>query len=268
MCELFAVNSRHEIKPNEWLREFFAHSKNNPHGWGMAMFYGSGAVALEKEPVRADRSRYLKERLRQDIYVSVMIAHIREATIGTPDYSNTHPFVDRDRTGRCWTLAHNGTIFESPVLRPYVNRQEGDTDSERILCYIIEEMNRRTTLLQRELNETERCGCMDEIIKTIVPGNKLNLMVYDGEILYVHTNMAHTLYCCTLTGKAGDTGFTRLFATVPFPTGTEGRWAAMPFMTLCAYKEGEQIYMGEAHTYEYHEDPEKMRYLHMMFSGL
>ena len=93
-------------------------------------------------------------------------------------------------------------------------------------------------------------------------------MVFDGEILYVHTNMADTLYCCTLTGKAGDAGFTRLFATVPFPTGTGARWASMPFMTLCAYKDGEQIYMGEAHTYEYHEDSERMRYLHMMFAGL
>ena len=36
----------------------------------------------------------------------------------------------------------------------------------------------------------------------------------------------------------------------------------------CAYKNGKQIYTGEPHTYEYHEDPEKMRYLHMMFSGL
>lgn len=267
MCELFAVNADREISPNEWLREFFSHGEKNPHGWGMALCYGRKAVALEKEPVRADRSRYLKERLRQDIHAAAMIAHIREATIGTPDYCNTHPFVDRDRTGRCWTLAHNGTIFEGDVLQPFVHRQEGHTDSERILCYIVEEINRKTSLLQRELREQERCRCMDEIIKTIVPGNKLNLMVYDGDILYVHTNMADTLYCCTVNGKE-KAGSVRIFATVPFPTGTGAKWDALPLRSLCAYKDGCQIYQGEPHPYAYLEDPEKMRYLYMMFAGL
>ena len=265
MCELFAVNADYEIRTNDWLRVFFSHAAKNPHGWGMAMFYGSGAVALEKEPVRADRSQYLKERLRQDIYVRDMLAHIREATIGTLDYSNTHPFVNRDQTGRCWTLAHNGTIFECPVLRPYVFRQEGETDSERILCYIVDEINRKSAELRRALTEQERCICMDEIIHTIVPGNKVNLLVYDGEILYVHTNLRNTLYHCEIRqdGKSA-----LLFATVPFLTGTGAHWETMPFMTLCAYRTGRQIYQGIPHSYEYHEDPEKMRYLHMAFAGL
>ena len=299
MCELFAVSSDHEIKPNEWLKAFFTLSNKNPHGWGMAMFYGSGAVALEKEPVRADRSRYLKERLRQDIYVSVMLAHIREATIGTLEYSNTHPFVNRDSTGRCWTLIHNGTIFESAALRPYVFQQEGETDSERILCYIIDQVNWKTSNLCRPLTEAERCALIDEIVRTIVPGNKLNLLLFDGEVLYAHTNLQGTLYWCESEG-------TRIFATVPFRilgkrvqaynsgmisrsgdnpgpdafiSGTRAaggeasapaslEWHPMPFMTVCAYRGGVQVYQGEPHTHEYHEDPEKMRYLHRAFAGL
>ena len=265
MCELFAVNAEHDVTTNDWLREFFTHSDRNPHGWGMAMFYGSGAVALEKEPVRADRSLYLKERLRQEIHVSAMLAHIREATIGTLDYSNTHPFVDRDQTGRCWTLVHNGTIFESPVLRPYVFRQEGKTDSERILLYIIEEMNRKASALQREPDWQERCICMDEIVRRIAPGNKVNLLVYDGEILYAHVNLRGTLHSCSIQQNGNKI---RLFATRPFPTGTGTQWEDLPFLTLCAYRDGEQVFRGTPHLYEYHEDPEKMRYLHMAFAGL
>ena len=106
---------------------------------------------------------------------------------------------------------------------------------------------------------------MDEIIKTIAPGNKINLLIYDGEILYAHTNLRDTLYCCEIAQEAGKT---LLFATVPFPTGTGTQWECMPFMSLCAYQDGVQIYQGTPHTNEYHEDPEKMRYLHMAFSGL
>ncbi|MBR2189602.1 MAG: class II glutamine amidotransferase [Eubacterium sp.] len=261
MCELFGINSNHDVEPNAWLREFFTHSDKNPHGWGMAMFYGRGAVALEKEPVMASRSQYLKERLRQGIYVSTMLAHVREATIGTIDYSNTHPFVNRDQTGRCWTLAHNGTIFESAALRPYVFQQEGETDSERILCYIIDQVNWKTSTLGRALTAKERCELIDEIIKVLAPGNKINMLLFDGEILYAHTNLRGTLSWCEIEG-------TRIFATVPFHTGTTVDWERMPFMTLCAYHEGEQIYQGEPHAFEYTEDPEKMRYLHMAFAGL
>ena len=138
MCELFAVSADRDVKPNDWLKSFFTHSDKNPHGWGMAMFYGRDAIALEKEPVRADQSRYLKERLRQDIVVSAMLAHIREATIGIPDYSNTHPFVNRDQTGRCWTLVHNGTIFESAVLRhTFFSRREKPTANASFAILLI-----------------------------------------------------------------------------------------------------------------------------------
>lgn len=35
---------------------------------------------------------------------------------------------------------------------------------------------------------------MDGAIHTITPGNKVNLLIYDGELLYVHTNHRGSLY--------------------------------------------------------------------------
>ena len=261
MCELFGVNARSEVIPNGWLREFFKHSDKNPNGWGMAMFYGKDAVALEKEPLRADQSVYLRARLMQPIPVSAMLAHIRFATIGTAEYCNCHPFVNRDRNGRCWTLIHNGTIFESAVLSPYVFRQEGETDSERILCYIIDQVNLRSDILKRELNAEERCELVAGIAETLSPGNKLNFLLYDGEILYAHTNQAETLHYC-------ETDDAILFATVPFHISYAVKWNKMPFMTLCAYQHGKKIWQGRPHSYEYHEDPEKMKYLYMAYARL
>ncbi|MGN0315016.1 MAG: class II glutamine amidotransferase [Fusicatenibacter sp.] len=134
MCELFGVSSKNKVQLNEMLKEFASHSVRHPNGWGMAVFYGN-SVSLEKEPVPACKSVYLRERLRHTFRASNMIAHIRLATRGTTDFENCHPFVMRDNSNRTWTLAHNGTIFDCPVMTKYVHTQEGQTDSEQFYVH-------------------------------------------------------------------------------------------------------------------------------------
>ena len=261
MCELFAVCAKHEVIPNEWLRGFFSHDEKNPHGWGMAVFYGSGVPSIEKEPEKASVSNYLTARLRHDIHTTDMIAHIRRATLGTPEYANTHPFVMRDESGRCWTLAHNGAIFEESALRPYVQTQDGKTDSERILCYIVDQANLKARQCGHSLSTDGRCALIDEVARTLSEGNKLNFVLFDGEILYVHSNHEGTLYRCDVDGSL-------LFATAPFPTGTLATWEEMPQRTLCAYARGEQVFQGTQHAHVFIEDPEKMQSLFMAFAEL
>ena len=139
-------------------------------------FYGN-AVSLEKQPQSAVTSNYLKQRLRAKIETDKMIAHIRLATRGTMDYENTHPFVMRDNYDRTWTLAHNGTIFESEVLEPFVAAEDGDTDSERILCYIIDQVNAAQDEKGAALTKEERFALLNRIILEIAPENKLNLLI-------------------------------------------------------------------------------------------
>jgi len=93
------------------LKEFYSHSVCHPHGSGIGHRFMKNSASIEKEPVEAAGSAYLKERLRHKITVRAMIAHIRLATVGTLEYENSHPFVMRDNFGRTWTLAHNGTTF-------------------------------------------------------------------------------------------------------------------------------------------------------------
>ena len=115
MCELFGVSSREPVRCNELLREFFSHGTQHPDGWGLATFY-DGAVSLEKEPLPSTESTYLKTRLAANITKDILLAHIRKASVGNLTYDNSHPFVLRDSWNRSWTLIHNGTIFESPLL--------------------------------------------------------------------------------------------------------------------------------------------------------
>ena len=257
MCELFGVNSQEKIPVNGLLQEFFSHSREHPNGWGMAIFYGN-AVSLEKEPLSAHKSAYLKERLRHPLSVHSMIGHIRKATVGAQEFENCHPFVKRDNLGRSWTLAHNGTIFNCPALEPYARIQEGGTDSERILYHIIAQVDRTQASAGRALDAEERFALVDRLVCEIAPHNKLNLLIYDSELFYVHTNYADSLYIRKMQG-------TVLFSTVPLElTG----WQPMLFTTLCAYQNGQERFHGTCHRSEYHDNPEDMRFIFTDFAGL
>lgn len=257
MCELFGVNSAEKIQLNDLLREFFSHGEEHPHGWGMAFFYGN-AVSLEKQPENSCKSNYLKQRLRARIEADKMIAHIRLATRGNMDYENTHPFVMRDSSDRTWTLAHNGTIFECEALNPFVHGQQGQTDSERILCYIISRINAAQEQRKRALSQEERFYLLDEIVCEISPENKLNLLLYDGELLYVHTNYQNGLFRCRK-------GTAMLVSTKPLDRDA---WENVPMNTLLAYQDGSLFFTGTNHEHEFIDSEEKMRLLFLDFANL
>lgn len=257
MCELFGVSSKRKIPLNDLLREFFSHGVEHPHGWGMAFFYNN-AVSLEKQPEHSCKSVYLKQRLRAKIEADNMIAHIRLATRGNLDYENTHPFVLRDNSDRTWTLAHNGTIFECDALNPFAHEQQGETDSERILCYIISRVNKLQEKKERVLTSKERFSLLDEIICELSPENKLNLIIYDGEQFYVHTNYRESLYRC-------QKGSAMVISTKPLDRDF---WEELPMNTLSAYRDGKLLYTGTNHGNEFVDSAEKMRLLFLDFANL
>lgn len=257
MCELLGISSRDRITVNEPLKEFYSHSREHPNGWGMAVFY-ENAVSLEKEPLPAYRSAYLKERLHHKLEVRNMIGHIRKATIGMPEFGNCHPFVKRDNYHRTWTLAHNGTIFHCPALDPYVHTQEGGTDSERILYHIVAQMNKAQTAAGRALDAEERFALLDRLVCEIAPRNKLNLLIYDSELMYVHTNYANSLYVRRMENTA-------FFATVPLD---RSNWQPFAFTTLCAYQDGHEQYRGTCHGGAYIDNLEDMKFIYADFAGL
>jgi glutamine amidotransferase len=257
MCELLGISSLEKLPVNDLLKEFFSHSVRHPNGWGIAVFYGD-SVSLEKEPTAAYESGYLKNRLRHPFQVRNMIAHIRKATVGNTDFENCHPFVQRDNGGRSWTLAHNGTIFDCPALNPYVYTQEGRTDSERILCHIIAKVNEAQTKAGHPLGEEERFALVDQLVCQMAPHNKLNLLIYDGEVLYVHTNYARSLYVQQRENTA-------IFSTTPLD---RGEWKPVPFTTLCSYREGKLCRQGTCHGWEYVENPMDLQFLYQAYSEL
>ena len=256
MCELFGVTSHSSLELNELLLEFFSHGIEHPNGWGMAFFYGN-AVSLEKEPEASHKSSYLKQRLQSKVEADKMIAHIRLATRGGLNYENTHPFVMRDNSNRIWTLAHNGTVFDCYFLIPYAYSQQGQTDSERILSYIVSRVDFEQEK-KKELSTLESFVLIDEIIHEITPENKVNLLIFDGELMYVHTNYKNSLYRRVI-------GEAVVISTRPLD---HLEWEHVPMNTLIAYQDGKQVYTGTEHRNEFFETEEKMRLLFFDFANL
>lgn len=257
MCELFGVTANRKVHLNSILEEFFSHSNEQPSGWGIATFEGKN-VTIEKEPLRADRSAYLKSKLKNDLYASNLFGHIRRATIGHESYINTHPFTAMDSTGRIWTLIHNGTIFEAPVLNSYQYTQTGTTDSERILLYIVDEINKKTNEISRPLEDAEKYEIIDEIFVKLSPENKLNVLLYDGENMYIHKNAKETLYVKEESDCA-------IFSTQPLD---KNHWREVEHNRLLVYRNGSLVYSGTPHNHSYVEDPQKMKLLFLAFSNL
>ncbi len=258
MCELFGFSAARRARLNEPLREFYSHSVEHPDGWGLAVFH-DGIPSIEKEPAPAARSPYLSARLTEPIDALVAIAHIRRATVGASDRVNCHPFVGRDNCGRVWTLAHNGTVFRSDALAPFFAVQEGRTDSERVLLLLISRVDARQEALGRAMTPEERFAEFAVLCRDLSPGNKLNLLVFDGELLHAHANAAGSLHVRETDGSA-------LLSTRPLGSG-EG-FAPLPLCTPVAWRNGAHAFSAPSHGREYVASPDDFRLFFTDYAAL
>lgn len=241
MCEIFCFNSDKPKKINNCLECFYNHSEEHPHGWGLANMQ-SDEFVIDKEPVKATCSQYLKNILSNPVIGKNVFAHIRLATMGEIISPNCHPFTEFDDNNRSWLLIHNGTIFDYPKLDEYKDKEKGDTDSERILLYIIDKVNEYEKNKGGLSTIKERFNLLNDIIVDLSKNNKVNLMIYDGDLTYIHSNMRDSLYYLK-----NDEGF--LVASTPL-TDDEG-WKPVELNKLFGLIDGNIIFESEEHQNEF-----------------
>lgn len=239
MCELLGASLARACDLREYLKIFYSHSVRHPHGWGI-MRFTDGEREIIKEPVSAMGSRIINEVIESTQPQTNLLAHIRLATVGKKRDENCHPYYGEDNSGREWTLIHNGTIYSGNKLMKYLNVQKGDTDSERIFLYLLDLVNEKTAKYG-ELDISQRFDVVDTLVHNLSPRNKLNLMIFDGEILYVHKNM-HS----TLSYKHTENGY--VFSTEPLD---ETGWKSLPMCRAFAIKNGEKILESNSLTSEF-----------------
>lgn len=255
MCEIYSFNADRPIKNDEYLREFFSDSRWHPHGWGLAWHEGDN-LRLFKEPVTAVESSYLEYLIAMGISCEMLVAHIRNATRGLINYANCHPFVGLDRSGRRWMLLHNGTVINDALLKPYEQVQTGTTDSERVLLLMLDRLNEAIDEKSGPLDADERYEVLAQLMRDLSEGNKLNLVIDDGERTYAHTNTIQpTLFVNRRPG---------VVYVCSRPLGTELGWEAVTRCSLFALERGHIVRIDRVHDKDFDNDS----YLRMITEGL
>jgi glutamine amidotransferase len=214
---------------------------------------------ISKEPIKATCSQHLKEILSNPLVSKNVFAHIRLATMGEIISPNCHPFIELDDNNRSWMLIHNGTIFDYPPLDKYREIETGNTDSERILLYIIDNVNKFEKAKGAPSTIKERFNLLAELIEEMAEGNKLNLMIYDGDLTYIHSNMRDSLYYLK-----NDDGF--LVASTPI-TDDEG-WKPAEMNKLFGIIDGNIIFESEEHDNEFVLTKEQEEFLQNYINSL
>lgn len=246
MCEIFCFNSNTLKQVNQCLKCFYEHSEDHPHGWGLANVQ-SDEVFIDKEPIKATCSQHLKNILSHPVVGKNVFAHIRLATMGEIISPNCHPFTEADDNNRSWMLIHNGTIFDCPKLDKYIDKESGDTDSERILLYIIDKINEFEKDKGSLSTIKERFTLLSGIVEELSKNNKLNLMIYDGDMTYIHSNMKDSLHYLR-----NDDGL--LIASTP--VSDDENWQHVEINKLFALIDGNVIFESNPHENEFIFTPE------------
>lgn len=241
MCEIFCFNSEKPQEINNCLECFYKHSEEHPDGWGLANMQ-SDKFVINKEPVKASCSQNLKNILSNPLISKNVFAHIRLATVGEIISPNCHPFIEADNYNRTWMLIHNGTIFDYPELEKFQQKEKGDTDSERILLYIIEKVNEFEAKKQAPSTIKERFKILNEIMVDMSKNNKLNVMIFDGDLTYIHSNLRNSLYYL----KKNDS-----FLVSSTPLNDDKDWKTVELNKLFALSDGNIVFESEEHENEY-----------------
>jgi len=115
-------------------RSLWALSREHPDGWGVAIREAAGWI-VHRGTACAQRSPEYDE-LARETRARVLVAHVRQKTVGETSLLNTHPF----RRGG-YVFAHNGTVKELAALDAQTSAERraeitGDTDSERLFAFL------------------------------------------------------------------------------------------------------------------------------------
>ncbi len=202
----------------------------HPHGWGIA-WYGPRGPRVRRGvmPAHADRDFV---RAGRDARSRVVLAHVRDASIGGVALENTHPFVEGN-----WVFAHNGTVARykrSRVVREALlaaisparrRRLGGQTDSERCFQLFLSRLDQRqgtgpATVADVRVALAETVALVRAIADRGEHRSTLNFLVSDGRLL-----------CACRHGKPLQVSLPRpgapLLALASEPIGRSG-WEPVP----------------------------------------
>jgi predicted glutamine amidotransferase len=203
MCRLYGFMANEETKvectlvhaQNALLMQSESGYRGRAHadGWGMA-FYHDELPELERRAKPAFKDLHFSNTAER-VYAEAVIAHVRLATVGTPNELNCHPFV----FGK-WAFAHNGTVsaftqlkheLENETIPVLQARRLGETDSEQFFYWLLSRLRAAGIALSDspsadDVAEVVACSVRELASRCREAGAteaKLNIVLTNGHIM-------------------------------------------------------------------------------------
>lgn len=175
----FDADSSPSIQLEPWSRTVKHH--RDMTGWGFAWYPNSAPAAMVvKDPIPTGDtplSQFLRDWDR--FQSTIFVCHMRGAAKRTT-HRDTHPFC-QTYAGYDWLLAHNGDLEPDfvnrlPLSADGVFLPMGRTDSERVLCWLLDRCRERGARRLADLGwET-----LNEWLRDLNRHGTLNLLLSDG----------------------------------------------------------------------------------------
>ena len=170
-------------------------SKEHRDGWGLAVFGATGMTGwILNKGVNCASEDEVFHRHAVGSRGEVLVAHIRQRTVGLTSLDNTHPF----RSGR-WVFAHNGTIKDLEWLRAQTSETRraqvrGQTDSELFFAYLL------TRFDAAGVTDAPATAATDAVVRAATSDARarpdfgaFNFLLSDGASVYAH-RFGRTMY--------------------------------------------------------------------------
>jgi len=163
-------------------------SQEHRDGWGIAIHDAETTWDLQRGTAPAgDDSRF--HELAAKSRGRLLVAHVRQKTVGPTRLENTHPFVESG-----WAFAHNGTIKHIDPLRAGSSSARlaavaGDTDSELFFAYVLTRLDEAgLTRLEGEASRA-RCTALLHVVMSELRAQQIgafNFLLSDGTTTFAH----------------------------------------------------------------------------------
>ncbi len=205
-------------------------SASNDDGWGLAWFAAddSDCIVERGAPMALLDPRY--DTVAAAIIAArpkIAVGHVRKCSSGLCDIPDPHPF-HREKNGRHWLLAHNGTISKTVLLdliRPdylianppqYGENVTEWIDSDLYLIFILQTLEDHNFAVKPALGEA-----IERLRPIAYPIPLLNFVLTDGATLWAYCEGNTLCY----TYESGDSAFAAVMSQPP--TLGSGTWVTL-----------------------------------------
>jgi predicted glutamine amidotransferase len=193
MCRLVGIvaseNTQFGLCLKEAPRSLARLSREHPDGWGIAVFERTRASWMVHKGTASAHADQRFHDIAAQSAGHLLVAHIRQKTVGPTRIENTHPF---QRDG--WLFAHNGTVKAIDVVRAGASKArlaevEGDTDSELLFAHFLTRLDEAgLTKLSDEASRAAATRIVGDATKKLREQNvgAFNFLLSDGATCFAH----------------------------------------------------------------------------------